>query len=300
MLNTLKDFFKLIRWFHELLVILPFVALYGIINYYSIKSGSLCELSGFNFIILCIGVQLLLAAGCILNDIMDRDIDKINKPKTHIIGRTISLANAKLLFIATTLLIIIFSVYITLFMFKEWAFICAGVYILSILYDVYFKRSPLLGNILMGVLTSFIPLTILFFAKECITVLNNEKIYVLIFVYAFFPFLIIVPRELSLDISDMHGDKADGCKTLPIVIGAKRSKQLVAAFILLIIILSLFLMYTYTYFTVTFSLVDLLLVYYIYKLRNTETRLDYIRIGRFLWFIMIIGLIGSAIVTVLL
>jgi 4-hydroxybenzoate polyprenyltransferase len=298
MLNTLKDFFKLVRWFHELLAILPFVALYLIINYLIQKSGASCDLSAGNFVVLCIAVQLLIAAGCILNDIMDRDIDKINKPKTHIIGRTISLANAKLLFIATTILIVLFSVYITLYMFKEWAFISTGVYILSILYDVYFKRSPLLGNILMGVLTSFIPLTILFFAKECITVLNNEKIYVLIFLYALFPFLIIVPRELSLDISDMKGDQADGCKTLPIVIGAKKSKQLVAALILLIIILSLFLMYAYTYFTVTFSLVDILLLYYIYKLRKTETRLDYIRIGRFLWSIMIIGLIGSAIATV--
>lgn len=298
MLNTLRDFFKLVRWFHELLAVLPFVALYLVINYFIQKSGISCDLSAANFIVLCITVQLLIAAGCILNDIMDRDIDKINKPKTHIIGRTISLKNAKLLFIATTILIILFSIYITLYMFKEWVLISAGVYILSILYDVYFKRSPLLGNILMGVLTAFIPLTILFFAKECITVLNNEKIYMLIYVYAVFPFSIIIPRELSLDISDVEGDKADGCKTLPIVIGAKRSKQLVAALILLIIILSLFLMYNYTYFIVTFSLVDILLVYYLYKLKNTETRLEYIRIGRFLWFIMIIGLIGSAIATV--
>lgn len=299
MLSHIKEFLKLVRWFHELLAILPFVALYFIINYFINQSGPSCNLSAVNFIILCFCVQLLLAAGCILNDIMDRDIDKINKPHTHIIGRTISLKTAKLLFVVMTVLIIIFSTYISIYIFKEWAFIAICVYTLSFLYDIYFKRSPLLGNILMAALASFIPLVILFFAKDCITMLHNPRIEVLIYLYAVFPFLIIIPRELSLDISDMEGDKADGCKTLPIVIGAKKSKVVVVAFLLLVIILSAFLMYYYPYFIITFSIVDVLLVVYIYKLRTTETRIEYIRIGRFLWFIMILGLVSASISTVI-
>lgn len=299
MLSHIKEFLKLVRWFHELLAILPFVALYFIINYFINQSGQSCNLSAVNFIVLCFCVQLLLAAGCILNDIMDIDIDKINKPHTHIIGRTISLKTAKLLFVVMTVLIIIFSTYISIYIFKEWAFIAICVYTLSFLYDIYFKRSPLLGNILMAALASFIPLVILFFAKDCITMLHNPRIEVLIYLYAVFPFLIIIARELSLDISDMEGDKADGCKTLPIVIGAKKSKVVVVAFLLLVIVLSAFLMYYYSYFTITFSIIDVLLVVYIYKLRTTETRIEYIRIGRFLWFIMILGLVSASISTVI-
>ncbi len=300
MLSNLKEFFKLVRWFHELLAILPFVALYLIINYFIQQNALSCNLSSINFIIVCFGVQLLLATGCILNDIMDRDIDAINKPNTHIVGRTISLKSAKLLFIVMTALVIISSIYISLYIFKEWAFISISVYALSILYDVYFKRAPLIGNILMATLAAFIPLVILFFAKECIIMLNNERIEVLIYLYALFPFLIIIPRELSLDISDMEGDKADGCKTLPIVIGVKKSKHVVIAFLLLVVILSVFLMYSYNYFVITCIMVDIMLVYYIYKLQRTEKRIDYIKIGRFLWFIMIIGLIGSSIATIYL
>ncbi|MES2515365.1 MAG: UbiA family prenyltransferase [Bacteroidota bacterium] len=298
MLSTLKEVLKLVRWFHELLAILPFVALYAIIRYYSIKNEMPCELSGTNFIILCIAVQLLLAAGCILNDIMDRDIDEINKPHTRVVGRTISLVNAKRLFIAATLLIIILSVYISVYMFKEWAFIAICVYTLSILYDVYFKRSALLGNILMAGLASFIPLIILFFAKECITALNNEKVYTLIYLYAAFPFLIIIARELSLDISDMVGDKADGCNTLPIVIGAKKSKVVVMAILLLIIVLSVWIINIYPYLMSTFVVIDGLLLVYMYLLQKTETRIQYIRIGRFLWFIMILGLLGATVASV--
>lgn len=298
MINNLKNLLKLVRWFHELLAIFPFVTLYFIIEYYIQKTGLSCNLSGINFSLLCICVQLLIAAGCILNDIMDRDIDKINKPHTHIIGRVISLVNAKRLFVATTLLIIFLSAYISFYVFKEWAFISAAVYVLSILYDVYFKKSPLLGNILIAILASFIPLVLFFFARDCINNLNNEKLNILIYIYAIFPFLIIVPRELSLDISDMEGDKALGCKTLPILIGVKKAKLVVAAFILLIILLSMFLLFKYTYLVLTCLFMDVLLIYYLFLLQRAEQRIEYIRAGRFLWFIMIIGHIGFAISTI--
>ena len=298
MINNLKYFLKLIRWFHELLGILPFTALYFVIKYYSEDKGISCNLSGFNFVLLCIGVQLLMISGFILNDIVDRDIDKINKPFTHIVGRTISLQTAKVLFVIFTILIVLNSVYITYFIFKEWAIISPIVYLLSVAYSLYLKRSPLFGNITMGLLAGFIPLVIMFFARECIQILHNEKINVLIWLYAIFPFLIIVPRELSLDISDMEGDKASGCKTLPIIIGVKKSKLFVAIFLFVVILLSFSVMYRYSYLNFTLCVVDILLLFYLYKLRGSETRIEYIRIGRFLWVIMILGLIGFTISTV--
>jgi 4-hydroxybenzoate polyprenyltransferase len=184
-------------------------------------------------------------------------------------------------------------------MFSEWAYISLAVYILSLLYDFYFKRSPLLGNILMALLTSFIPLVLFFFAKDCIEILDNEKIEVLIYLYAALPFLIIIPRELSLDISDMEGDKACGCKTLPIVIGVNKSKLVVVAFLVLIIILSIPVAIKYHYLAISLLVIDILLLIYIYKLRTTETRIDYIKIGRFLWFIMIFGLVAFTVSTII-
>ena len=297
-ITDLKYFLKLIRWFHELLGLFPFVALYFIINYYAHKDGLSFDLSSTHFFILCIAVQLLMIAGFILNDIIDRDIDKINKPNTHIVGNTISLKTSKLLFVISSILSGIFSVYISFFVFKEWAFISVSVYLLSVAYNVVLKRSPLFGNIVMALLASFIPIVIMFFAKDCLSIINNEKINLLIYLYAGFPFLIIIPRELSLDISDMEGDKACGCRTLPIVIGAKKSKAIVVLFLLLTIVLSILLSCKYTYLMPVISLVDLFLIFYIYKLIKTETRIDYIRIGRFLWFTMIVGLIGFTVVTI--
>lgn len=298
MIQKIKGFFKLVRWFHEVVAIIPFVGLYLVIHHFITQSGQACNLSAMNFSVVCFAVQLLIAVGCVHNDIRDRKIDKINKPKTHTVENTISLKEAKWIFGILTLLILLISFYISNYMFKEWAFICLGVYGLSFLYNQYLKRSPLFGNILMAVLTAFIPLVILFFAKDCIHQLNNPKLLNLIYLYALYPFLIIIPRELSLDISDMEGDKADGCKTLPIVIGAKKAKQVVYLFLILILVISVLMMMKHNYLKNTFILTDFLLLIYMHKLKSTEMRIDYIRIGRFLWVIMIAGLLGFTIETI--
>lgn len=299
MIGKIKAFMKLIRWFHEVVAILPFLGLYFIIKYFSQQNNIDCTLSSYNFVILCFCVQTLIAAGCVLNDIVDRKIDKINKPKTHIVDNIISLKNAKIIFTLLSLIIIILSVYISIFMFSEWAYISLSVYVISLLYDFYFKRTPLFGNILMALLTAFIPLVIFFFAKDCIETLNNEKINVLIYLYAALPFLIIIPRELSLDISDMEGDKAGGYETLPILIGVKKSKLIVVFFLVLIIILSIPIAFKYHYLLLSLTLIDALLIIYIYKLRSVATRIEYIKIGRFLWFIMIFGLVAFTISTII-
>jgi 4-hydroxybenzoate polyprenyltransferase len=297
MIAIVKDFLKLIRWFHLVLAILPFVGLYVVINDHIQKSGGGVAISGFDFILICVCVQLLIAAGCVLNDIMDRKIDKINKPKTHVVDRTISLRSAWIIFFILSALIFFFSVYIARNIFVEWGPISAAVYVLSILYDIYFKRTPLIGNILIAALGSFIPLVLFLFAKESIQQLHSERIVVLVWLFSLFPFFIIIPRELSLDISDIEGDGNCGCRTLPILIGIKRSKRVVAYFILLTIILSVIVCYIFPYLIPGFIVTDLMLVIYLFWLRKCEKRIDYIKAGRFIWMTMIVGLIGFIILT---
>ena len=134
-LVKLKAIFKLMRWFHEVAVMLPFVSLYLVINYFAEQNSSLCVLPLHQFVILCFCIQLLIAAGCVLNDIVDRKIDYINKPQTHIINNTITLTEAKLLFAVLTFLIIICSMYISVYVFWQWSYIALIVYLISLLYD---------------------------------------------------------------------------------------------------------------------------------------------------------------------
>lgn len=298
LLGHIRSFLILIRWFHELLGLFPFLILYFIIHHKLQLIGKEEMLPAGKFFVLCTGVQLLMMAGFILNDIMDRDIDKINKPETHTVDRLISLRSAKLLFISATILIVIISIYISYYIMTEWIVIAPLVYVFSVGYDLYFKRMPLIGNVVMAALAGFVPLVIMFFAKDALALLNNERLYVLIWCYSLLPFSVIIPRELSLDISDMEGDKIGGCKTLPILIGAQASRIIVAVLILLIIVVSIPLMFQYSFLAGTFCIMDAMFLYYIFRLFRAETRIEYIRIGRFLWFAMIVGILGVTIVTV--
>ncbi len=289
---------KLMRWFHELAAIIPFVGLYFMIHFFGNQKGINVVLPITDFVLLCIGVQLLLAIGCVINDIMDRDIDKINKPKTHLIDNYISFKNAKLLVGILTFLLLIISVYLSIYVFWEWAIIATAIYIISISYDVYFKRSPLMGNILMGLLTAAIPLTLFFYAKEIIFEINNPKLYHLIGIYCIWPFLLIVPRELSLDISDWEGDKANGCKTLPIVIGVKNARKVVYLLLIICIIYLFFIANYLPYLKECAIFSTVCISIYFWYFQKVKTRLEYIKIGRFLWFIMLQALLMFTIFSV--
>lgn len=297
--RTIIGFLKLIRWFHVLLSIFPFVTLFLIVRSEAEKYGIFCKLSIYGFVVMSVSVQLLVAAGCVLNDICDRDIDRINKPTTHIVGRIISLRNAWIIFITLSGLIVLLTFYIATEVFTEWILITPTVYLLSVAYDLYLKRSPLFGNIFMGLITAAVPLTILWYAGECIAQLPHTRIEVLATLYAAYPFLVIIPRELSLDISDIEGDRSDGCITLPIMIGVSKSRILVVVLILLIPVLSVPVMSHYPYLSIPLVVADLMLLIYLFLFRKCTTRIDYIRAGRFLWFTMILGLIGFTLASVL-
>lgn len=296
-MTRIVAFLKLIRWFHEIVAILPFVTLFFTINYFVKKEHLPYELDGYQFALICVCVQFLIATGCILNDLMDWKIDKINKPKTHIVNNHFKYEMVVFFFILFSLITLFISIYISLTIFIEWSWISISVYLASIAYNVYLKRSPLFGNILIAIMSGFIPLVIFYFAKESFNALNNNNIDLLVYLFAVYPFLIIIPRELSLDISDIEGDRKDGCKTLPILIGETKAKIVTQFFILLIQVLSLIGLFYFSHLTISFISIILLLIPYQIWLKKSTKRIDYIRAGRYLWFVMIIGLIGFTLST---
>lgn len=288
------NFLKLIRWFHALLGILPFVALYGAV--YNAAHNTNCNLSIPNFITLCLAVELLMMTGFILNDIIDRHIDKINKPATRIIGRTISVKSGWLYFSVISIILLLLSIYISWSIFPMWALICPIVYLTSLAYNIYLKRSPLYGNIMMAVITAGIPLVIVLYLESCIAILQNEMIYILIATYILLPFMIIIPRELSLDISDMEGDIKDGCRTLPIVIGIKKSKRIVLILLFITLVLTAFAIYYFPFLFLAFLPVNIIIIIYMLKLNSVNQRSEYIKMGRWLWGGMILSLIITTVI----
>lgn len=166
-------------------------------------------------------------AGNVINDYFDYNIDLINKPERPIPSGRISLENGKrygyLLFLAGTICGFLIS-YIT----NNWIplGIVLFVDIVLYLYAYKLKSTPLIGNLAVGFMTGFG----FVFGGFCI---NNPSIIMTSTFLGFFAFVMTTAREIIKDIEDIEGDKADGAKTLPIMIGAKIPALLAAILVLI-------------------------------------------------------------------
>lgn len=166
------------------------------------------------------------AAGNVINDYFDYNIDLINKPERPIPSGRISLKNGKnygyFLFLVGTICGFLIS-YLT----NNW--IPFGIVILAdvilYLYAYKLKSTPLIGNLTVGFMTGF------GFVFGGFTI-NNPAIITTSIFLGFFAFVMTTAREIVKDIEDVEGDKADGAKTLPILIGKKTPAILAAILII--------------------------------------------------------------------
>lgn len=160
-------------------------------------------------------VFLETAAGNVINDYFDYKIDLINKPERPIPSGRITLKSAKnygyFLFLAGTLCGFLIS-----YMTNNWIpFIIVLIADVTLyLYAYKLKATPLIGNLAVGLMTG------LGFVFGGFTI-NNPSIIMTSVFLGFFAFVMTTAREIIKDIEDIEGDKADGAKTLPIMIGAK-------------------------------------------------------------------------------
>lgn len=178
-----------------------------------------------NFMVLCASVLLTAAAGNIINDYLDVNIDLTNKPDKVVIGKTISRRWAMLLHFIFNGLAICMGFYLK-GSIGLMIMVCA---ILLWLYSVAFKKQFLTGNVVVALLSAFVIVTLYLF--------NKQISGYLVWVYACFAFGISLIREIIKDTEDMRGDSKFNCKTLPIVLGVRKTKKLLYAIICIYIAL---------------------------------------------------------------
>jgi geranylgeranylglycerol-phosphate geranylgeranyltransferase len=155
------------------------------------------------------------AAGNVINDYFDYNIDLVNKPERPIPSGRISLKNGRnyayFLFLAGTVCGFLIS-YLT----DNWIpFVIVLIAdVILYLYAYKLKTTPLIGNLAVGFMTGF------GFVFGGFT-LNNPSIITTSIFLGFFAFVMTTAREIIKDIEDVEGDEKDGARTLPILIGKK-------------------------------------------------------------------------------
>jgi 4-hydroxybenzoate polyprenyltransferase len=171
-------------------------------------------LQDYRLYLLVLATVLITAAGYMINDYYDVKIDLINRPKQVVVGkgikrRVILVLHSVFNFAAIGLGWLVAPRIATFIFF-------AG--LLLWLYCNWLKRKPLIGNIAVAFLTALSIYLVGHYYQK------NE---LFVFTFALFAFFLNLIRELLKDIEDRKGDHLHGSKTLPIVLGFRKTKQVI-------------------------------------------------------------------------
>ena len=229
------------------------------------------------------------AAGNVINDYFDYQIDLINKPERPIPSGRISLTAGRnysyVLFLLGTICGFLIS-YLT----QNWIpFIIVLIAdVVLYLYAYKLKSTPLIGNLAVGFMTGF---GFVFAGFS----LNNPEIVLTSIYLGFFAFVMTTARELVKDIEDMEGDKAEGAKTLPILYGEKITATL--AFILIIIDCALcpllyFINIFGFYYLIVIAIAVLLFIYSAFLIIKNQDRKTAGKVSKYLKIGMLIAFVA--------
>jgi 4-hydroxybenzoate polyprenyltransferase len=299
-LKTILAFLKLIRWQNLLFIVLTQI-LYEYCIYLPIYESH----SAQRLVLIILVSVLIAAAGYIINDYFDLNIDQINKPDRVIVNNAVSRRWAIFWHLAFSLLGLFFTV-LALPPSLFWYLILANLFsiLLLWLYSTNFKKQLLIGNVIISMLTSWVIL-FLFFSKTPLSVDNiisadhkEIRLFRLTMLYAGFAFIISLIREVLKDMEDRIGDARYGCKTMPIVWGLPASKVFVAVWIIVLagtlVILQLYVLAYEWWLSIVYCLLAIVapLMIVLSKLAAAQSQKDFHLLSRYVKAIMFTGILS--------
>jgi 4-hydroxybenzoate polyprenyltransferase len=297
-MKLIAAFLRLIRWPNLVFIILTQVLFSYCVYQPLFHAANLVRLGW-----IIIASVLIAAAGYIINDYFDLNIDQINKPEKNVFANTIRRRSAIIWHFSFSFLgIVATTIGVGI---HKWYLILANIACIALLwfYSTSFKRKLLIGNIVISVLTAWTVL-ILFFVftspKEAIlgSTPATIKFFRVSFLYAGFAFISSLIREAIKDMEDMEGDARYGCRTLPIVAGIRSTKIYVAIWTVVLlaalIILQLYVLQFQWWYAIAYSVVFVIapLSYLLYKLPKATTVKDLAGLSDLSKLIMLTGIVS--------
>jgi 4-hydroxybenzoate polyprenyltransferase len=241
----------------------------------------------------------ITAGGYVINDIEDEAIDRINKPDKVIVGRLISKPAAFNAYLLLSSLGIFFGFYLTIV--EEYAHIglielvAAG---LLYFYSTSYKCIPLVGNLIVSGLSAMAVYIVIM--PEPLARMNSG-VMALTGIYMGFVFFTTFIRELVKDAEDIKGDSSQDCQTLAGVMGTSTTKWLAAALTAVMLGSIAYVQFiseqwqSLTPFLYVTCLIDLPLIWIIFKLMKADEEKDFRHISGWLKFLMFAGTFSLAV-----
>lgn len=228
------------RWPNLLFIALTQILfVYCVVQPLYVAAGKVPAVHGSTFWLLCLSSVLVAAAGYIINDYFDLNIDLINKPDKLVVEKIIPRRWTIVLHLVLSAAGILIGFYIdftTPIIFLSVAnAVCV---FLLFVYSISLKKKLLIGNVLISLLTAWVVLVITwceFISYPHIRGVDVAKLTRYTFLYAGFAFVISIIREVIKDMEDIEGDRKYSCTTMPIVWGIRASKIFVAVWLVVLI-----------------------------------------------------------------
>ena len=273
------DFLRLTRPLNLLIIVFTMVAMrYGVVQgFLAVSTAELRSMtpepeqamftqvpgnafepafSGLLFWLLVLSTVLIAAGGNVINDYFDTRIDRVNRPHTVIVGRSVKRRVAMLGHFVLS------GAGVLIGLFVAWR---SGQYFWALIpvfsatalwfYSTKLKRKFLLGNGLVAVLVALVPLSVGLYEIPALlnyygtsakgTLPNGDAVEIIfgfrglwawIGGFTAFAFITTLIRELQKDMADVKGDQADGCRTVPIVLGVPGAKLITLCYMAITII----------------------------------------------------------------
>ena len=236
-----------------------------------------------NLYLICLILIFYMSAANILNDIVDIESDRINKPHRILVKNDINLR------ILIVMIIILFSLGSILtinlpILARQIALFCALPCIL--LYELFLKRIPLIGNIVISLMVGLV----FVFTSSGLDADISHSLRIMCL--AFFLNLI---REIIKDIQDFEGDASRDYKTLPIYFGKHPTIILIRFIFITFFIISISPIYTQNYkieyIPLLVFLIHIPLLYIIKRLKSDISSKECAKLSGYLKITIINGIL---------
>lgn len=268
----------------------------------ALNDGAIPKLNTTLFLLLVLASVLIAAAGYIINDYFDLNIDLVNKPSRLIIDRHIKRRWAIVLHIVLSVAGCLLSMYVG---YRLGNFYIPFFNVLAVLslwfYSTSFKKKLLVGNLIISLLTAWVIL-VLTLAEYRFQFVSQEeswrRLLKLSFIYAGFAFIISLVREVVKDVEDLPGDAKYGCTTMPVIWGVRVSKVFagvwIAVLIAAVVIMQFYVIQLGWWFSALYALFAIIipLGWLLRKLYEAQTTNDFHKLSIAIKVVMLTGMLS--------
>ena len=256
-----------------------------LITFLSIAAA--CVLAGgtatlwLNILFASLAGALIAAGANAINDYFDVEIDRINKPHRPLPRGAITLDEVWVLWLRLSLIGILLNVFL-----NSGALLIAVIAVVALYaYSAYFKRTVLMGNFLVGIMTG------LAFVYGGVVVEDLKRAII----PAMFAFLINVAREIIKDIEDIEGDRKEEAHTFPVRHGVKPA-LILATLILLALVATTLVPYHLQIYDLTYLIVvlvvDAAIFFVVISMWINSSPMNLAKLSYILKVNMLIGLVA--------